>query len=80
MLLSEAGGVCLKVRGTVSQAGRRSGNTCDPKFSRKVYEELLLKIIQARLQQYVNRELPLLKLDLEKADEPEITLPTSSGS
>ena len=28
----------------------------------------------------MNRELPLLKLDLEKAEEPEIILPTSAGS
>jgi len=40
----------------------------------------MLKILQARLQQYVNRELPLFKLVLEKAEEPEIKLPTSSGS
>ena len=36
-------------------------------------------ILQARLQQYVNRELPF-KLVLEKAEEPEIKLPTSAGS
>ena len=42
--------------------------------------KVLLKIIQARLQQYVNRELPDIKLDLEKAEEPEIKLPTSAGS
>jgi len=29
----------------------------------------MLKILQARLQQYVNRELPESKLDLEKAEE-----------
>ena len=38
------------------------------------------QILQARLQQYVNRELPDFKLDLEKAEEPEIKLPTSAGS
>ena len=42
--------------------------------------KLLLKIFQARLQQYVNGELPDVKLDLEKAEEPEIKLPTSAGS
>ena len=42
--------------------------------------KVMLKIIQARLQQYVNRELPDIKLDLEKAEEPEIKLPTSAGS
>ena len=39
----------------------------------------MLKILQARLQQYVNRELPDV-LDLEKAEEPEIKLPASVGS
>ena len=40
----------------------------------------MFKILQARLQQYVNHELPIFKLDLEKAEEPEIKLPTSTGS
>ena len=40
----------------------------------------MLKILQARLQQYVNRELPDVQAGLEKAEEPEIKLPTSSGS
>jgi len=40
----------------------------------------MLKILQARLQQYVNCELPVFKVDLEKAGEPEIKLPTSTGS
>ena len=42
--------------------------------------KVMLKILQARLQQYVNRELQMFKLDLEKAEEPEIKLPTSAGS
>ena len=37
----------------------------------------MLKILQARLQQYVNFQM--FKLDLEKAEEPEIKLPTSGG-
>ena len=41
---------------------------------------VMLKIIQARLQQYVNCELPDVQLDLEKAEEPEIKLPTYIGS
>ena len=40
----------------------------------------MLKILQARLQQYMNRELPMFKLVLEKAEEPETKLPTSAGS
>ena len=39
-----------------------------------------LKILQARLQQYVNHELPDIQLDLEKVEEPEIKLPTSIQS
>ena len=42
--------------------------------------KVMLKILQARLQQYVNHELQMFKLDLEKAEEPEIKLPTSVGS
>ena len=40
----------------------------------------MLKILQARLQQYVNRERPDVRLVLEKAEEPEIKLLTSTGS
>ena len=40
----------------------------------------MLKILQARLQQYVKRELLDVKLVLKKAEEPEIKLPTSTGS
>ena len=42
--------------------------------------KVMLKILQARLQQYMNRELPDVQAGLEKADEPEIKLPTSAGS
>ena len=40
----------------------------------------MLKILQARLQQYMNHELPDVQLDLEKAEESEIKLLTSTGS
>ena len=40
----------------------------------------MLKILQARLQQYMNHELPDVQVDLDKAEEPEIKLPTSVGS
>ena len=40
----------------------------------------MLKILQARLQQYLNQNLQMYKLDLKKAEEPEIELPTSIGS
>ena len=40
--------------------------------------KVMLRILQARLQQYVSFQM--FKLDLEKAQEPEIKLPTSIGS
>ena len=44
--------------------------------------KVMLKILQARLQQYVNRELPGVQANqlVEKAEEPEIKLPTSAES
>ena len=40
--------------------------------------KVMLKILQARLQQHVNSQM--FKLGLGKAEEPEIKLPTSVGS
>ena len=40
--------------------------------------KVMLKILQAKLQQYMNFQM--FKLVLEKAEEPEIKLPTSAGS
>ena len=37
----------------------------------------MLKILQARLQQYMNQNFQMYKLDLEKAEGPEIKLPPS---
>ena len=42
--------------------------------------KLMLKILQARLQQYMNHELPDVQAGFRKAEEPEIKLPTSAGS
>ena len=39
----------------------------------------MFKILQARLQQYKNCEIQMFKLDLEKAEEAEIKLPTFVG-
>ena len=41
---------------------------------------VMLKILQARLQQYVNWELPDIQAGFKKAEEPEIKLPASVGS
>ena len=51
-------------------------HNCTHSYARKV----MLKILQVRLQQYVNQELQMYKLDFEKAEEPEIKLLTSVGS
>ena len=42
--------------------------------------KVMLKIPQARLQQYTTMNFQMSKLVLEKAEEPEIKLPTSAGS
>ena len=42
--------------------------------------KVIFKILQARLQQYMNCEFPDVQLVLEKAEEPEIKLPTYIGS
>ena len=42
--------------------------------------KVMLKILQAGLQQYVNCELQMFKLVLEKVDGPEVKLPTTAGS
>ena len=40
--------------------------------------KVMFKILQARLQQYMNCEFQMFNLVLEKAEEPEIKLPTSA--
>ena len=42
--------------------------------------KVMLKILKARLQQYVNHELPDVQADFRMAEEPEIKFPTSAGS
>ena len=42
--------------------------------------KVMLKILQASLQQDMNCELQMFKLVLRKAEEPEIKLATSTGS
>ena len=49
-------------------------------ISHSSHSKVMLKILQARLQQNVNSELQMFRLVLEKAEEPEIKLPTSTGS
>ena len=42
--------------------------------------KVMLKILQVRLQQYVNRELPDVQAGFRKGKGMEIKLPTSAGS
>ena len=42
--------------------------------------KIMLKILQTRLQRYMNHEIQMFKLDLEKVEEPDIKLSTSVGS
>ena len=42
--------------------------------------KVMLKILQARLQQYMNHDFQMFKLVSEKAEGPEIKLPTSAES
>ena len=42
--------------------------------------KVMLKILQARLQQFLNHELPDVQARFIKAEEPEIKFPTSLGS
>ena len=42
--------------------------------------KVMLKILQARLEQYMNSELPDVQARIRKGEEPEIKLPTSFGS
>ena len=42
--------------------------------------KVMLKILQVRLLQYVNHELPEVQAGFRKTEEPEIKLPTSIGS
>jgi len=42
--------------------------------------KVMLKILQASLQQYINHELPDVQAGFRKSEEPEIKLATSAGS
>ena len=50
------------------------------KLKLKVKLKVIFKILQDRLQQYMNCEFQKFKLDLEKTEEPGIKLTTSLGS
>ena len=63
----------------------KKGNAKECSHYRKVAvishaSKVMLKILQAGLQWYVTVNFQMFMLDLEKAEEPEMKLPTSVGS
>ena len=42
--------------------------------------KVMLKLLHARLQQHVTHEIPDVQTGSEKAEKPEMKLPTSTGS
>ena len=58
---------------------KESSSYCTIKFISHT-SKVMLKILQARLQQYGNCKFQMFKLDFEKGEKPEIKLPTSIGS
>ena len=65
-------------RGLYSLWGHKESDTTEQLSLHSL--KVMLKILQAKLQQYTNQEFQIVKLDLEKAEEPEIKWPTSVGS
>ena len=60
----------------ISQKG--NAKECSNYCKTAIISHAMLKILQARLHQYVNSQM--FKLVLEKAEEPEIKLPTPAAS
>ena len=58
---------------------KESSNYCTIAFISHA-SEVMIKILQDRLQRYVSRELPDVQGGFTKAEEPEIRLATSTGS
>ena len=66
---------CTLLLGNAKDCSRYHTNTLISHASK-----VMVKILQARFQQCVNRNFQIYKLDLQKAEESEIKLPTSIGS
>ena len=63
-----------------SMGSQRVGHDWAISLSLSHTSKVMLKILQARIQQYMNHELPDVQAGFRKAEEPEIKLPTSAGS
>ena len=60
--------------------GRTESDTTEATWQQAAHtSKVMLKILQARLQQYMNCELTDVQAGLEKAEESEIKLPISVG-
>ena len=73
------------VKGQCSFQSQRKGNAkeCSNHCTVAVIShasKVMLKVLQARLQQYMNWEFPYVQAGFRKAEKPEIKLPTSTGS
>ena len=62
-------------KGNAKECSNHCTIACNSQVSK-----VMLKILEARLQQYMNRELPYVQAGFRKGREPEIYLPTSTGS
>ena len=71
---------CLSHQGSPEKGSAKECSNCHTIALISHASKVMLKILQARLQQYVNHELQMFKLDLEKPEDPEIKLSTSVGS
>ena len=58
----------------------KNAQTTTQLHSSHTLNKVMLKILQARLQQYMNRELPDVQAGFRKAEEPKIKLSISAGS
>ena len=73
----------MKEPGSYSPWGHKESETTEQlqfTSSLNTLAKLMLKILQARLHSTWTENFQMFKLDLEKAEEPEIKLPTSAGS
>ena len=75
---------CRQTLYRLSHQGRKKGNAKECSNYHTITfishtSKVMLKILQARLQQYVNWEPPDVQAGLEKAEKPEIKLSTSVG-
>ena len=72
---TEKGQFSFQSKRNVMQRMPKLPHNCNISHASKV----MLKILQAMLQQYMTMNFQTFKLVLEKAEEPEIKLPSSTG-